>query len=252
MRAKHKASADHKKAAAKPAAKFAAGLFVSFEGGEGSGKSTQIAAIAAALRQAGAQTLITREPGGTAGAEALRHILLNARDYVYTPLLEAILFTAARRDHVEQIIAPALAQGMIVLCDRFLDSTRVYQGLAGKLPKNTVDFLEAAAVEPYRPHISIFLDIDAKTGMARADKRRGAATAADRFEKDGLAVQEARRQAFLKIARAEPQRCKIIKAARPQADITADILRHIQEKTGLQPAAAPAAANSEQKQAANG
>lgn len=209
------------------------GLFISFEGGEGSGKSTQVQKLAESLREQGFAAIVTREPGGTAGAEALRHILLHARKFHYSPLLEAILFAAARRDHIEQLIAPALAAGQIVLCDRFMDSTRVYQGLAGKVSANMLALLEEIAVEPYRPHISFFLDIAAKTGMARAGGRRDLQEQADRFEKDNLKIQEQRRQAFLKIARKEPERCYIIDANRPAAIIAKDILTRLGDKTGI-------------------
>lgn len=208
------------------------GLFITFEGGEGSGKSTQMRRLAEALRQRGFAIAATREPGGTAGAEALRHVLLNAGNFRYSPLLEAVLFAAARRDHIEQVIAPALAAGAIVLCDRFMDSTRVYQGLAGNAPKSALDFLEEIAIAPYRPQLSLFLDIAAKTGMARAAARRRAEEKPDRFEKDSLKIQEQRRQAFLKIARKEPERCHIIDADREEAVIAADILSAVLAKTG--------------------
>jgi len=235
------------------------GLFISFEGGEGSGKSTQIQRAAAALRRAGRLVVATREPGGTKGAEALRYILLDAGQYGYSPLLEAILFAAGRRDHIEQVIEPALAAGAVVLCDRFLDSTRVYQGLENKLAPGWLDILETAAVGDIRPDLSFILDIDAKTGMARANKRRGAAAAPDRFEKDSLKIQERRRRAFLKIARAEPQRCRIIAADRPPEQIEADILHQIEAAVGIELSAGAAeAANAagggakQKKEAANG
>jgi len=228
------------------------GLFVSFEGGEGSGKSTQIQRVAAALRRAGTDVVITREPGGTKGAEALRYILLEAGQYAFSPLLEAILFAAARQDHIRQVIAPALAAGKIVLCDRFIDSTRVYQGLANKLSPADLDILEETAVGEMRPNLSFILDINAKIGMARANKRRGAAAKADRFEKDSLKTQQQRRQAFLKIARAEPKRCRIIDADRPVEEITADILPQIAAAAGLDLPPDRAEKQTEQKEAANG
>jgi len=209
------------------------GIFITFEGGEGSGKSTQIRKAAEALRARGRDVKVTREPGGTKGAEALRYILLNAGNYHYSPMLETILFAAARRDHVEQVIAPALKAGKIVLCDRFFDSTRVYQGLEGKISQNILDILDEIAVAPHYPDLSIFLDIDAKTGMARADKRRRNGEQADRFEKDSLKIQEQRRQAFLRIARSEPKRCRIIDANQPPDEIAADIFNIIMTQTGL-------------------
>lgn len=203
--------------------KYKGGLFVSFEGGEGSGKSTQIQFLAETLRSKGYGVVLTREPGGTAGAEALRHVLLNARNIDYSPLWEAVLFAAGRRDHIEQVIAPALAADNIVLCDRFMDSTRVYQGLTNKIPRAYLNFLEEIAVEPYHPSLSIFLDIDAKTGMRRAAERRSPQQQADRFEKDNLRIQERRRRAFLDIADKEPQRCRVVDANRSREAIAADI-----------------------------
>lgn len=196
------------------------GYFITFEGGEGAGKSTQINRLAEHLRSAGYDVVVTREPGGSLGAEAVRHVLLSGAAEPLGPEIEAILFAAARSDHVEQVIRPALQRGAVVLCDRFMDSSRVYQGLAGSLPPRFMSGLEKVAVNGVVPDLTFILDLDVEEGMARARSRRGAEDA-DRFEKDDLAVQEARRKAFLDIASNEPERCRVIDAGR-DADRVAD------------------------------
>lgn len=188
------------------------GYFITFEGGEGAGKSTQIKQLADHLKSAGYDVVVTREPGGSPGAEAVRHVLLSGAAEPLGPEIEAILFAAARSDHVEQVIRPALQRGVIVLCDRFMDSSRVYQGLAGSLPGKFMSGLEKVAVNGVIPDLTFILDLDVQEGMARAGSRRGGDNA-DRFEKEDLAVQEARRKAFLEIARKEPGRCRVIDAS---------------------------------------
>lgn len=199
-----------------------AGLFITFEGGEGAGKSTQIALLADHLRAQGADPLITREPGGSPGAEAIRHVILSGAAEHYGSGMEALLFAAARADHIDQLIRPALKQGRIVLCDRFIDSSRVYQGVTGNLDDKFMQRLEHITIDGTKPDLTIILDISAKQGLARANARRGN-DVADRFEKEAMEMHEARRQAFLAIAEAEPERCKIIDADRDQAAIAADI-----------------------------
>lgn len=199
------------------------GYFISFEGGEGVGKSTQIDHLARHLRQEGFNVIMTREPGGTAGAEAIRHVLLNIGAKNYGPVMEAILFAAARIDHVEEVIAPALKAGKIVLCDRFIDSTRVYQGAAGKVPRGYIALLEKIAVDSIMPNLTFILDLPAKQGMARAQARRKPDDRIDLFEKDDISIQENRRQSFLKLAKTEPERCCIIDASRPVEVIAAEI-----------------------------
>lgn len=211
------------------------GLFITFEGGEGAGKSTQIALLAEHLRTLGLDPLITREPGGSAGAEAVRHVILSGNAESYGPAMEALLFAAARADHVDQLIRPALTDNRIVLCDRFIDSTRAYQGVTGNLGTNYMAAIERIAIDGAMPDLTIILDIPAKQGLSRANKRRGS-DVADRFEKEAIAVHEARRQAFLAIAKAEPERCKVINADRAQEVISADIITvtdEILKKRGL-------------------
>ncbi|GGD89085.1 thymidylate kinase [Aureimonas endophytica] len=197
------------------------GFFISFEGGEGSGKSTQIARLAERLAEKGYDTFTTREPGGSPGGEALRHVILSGAARLLAPDLEILLFAAARADHVTSVIRPALARGSVVICDRFQDSTRVYQGLAGA-DRRLVAALEHLAIGATQPDLTVLLDLPAATGLARADQRRGGAVA-DRFESEALAVHEARRQRFLEIARSEPQRCVIVDGDRPIDDVAREV-----------------------------
>lgn len=188
------------------------GFFITFEGGEGAGKSTQIRLLADHLREEGGrEVVVTREPGGSPGAEAIRHVLLSGAAEPFGASMEAILFAAARLDHVEQVIRPALARGAVVLCDRFVDSSRVYQGVTGGLDREFMAALERATVEDAMPDLTVILDIDPEEGLRRACERRGEETA-DRFEKETLKIHRRRRKAFLDIARAEPERCLVIDA----------------------------------------
>lgn len=198
---------------------MARGLFITFEGGEGAGKSTQIATLAAALREIGHDVVLTREPGGSPGAEAVRHVLLSGAAEPFGPGMEAVLFAAARSDHVEQVIRPAVERGAIVLCDRFLDSSRVYQGVTGDLDPGFMRALEKVAINGMRPDLTIILDLDPEEGLRRAAARRGAEETADRFEKETLDIHRRRRQAFLDIARAEPDRCVVVDASQPSDNV---------------------------------
>ena len=200
------------------------GLFVTFEGGEGAGKSTQIRRLAEALRARGHDALLTREPGGSPGAEAVRHVLLSGAAEAFGTRMEAILFAAARNDHVEEVIRPALRQGKIVLCDRFMDSSRVYQGVTGNLEADFIEALQRIAVDGVVPNCTLILDIPARLGLERA-KKRGAATAdgPDRFEREELQTHEKRREAYLDIAAGEPERCHIVDATRSEEAIAAEI-----------------------------
>lgn len=191
------------------------GLFISFEGGEGAGKSTQIRLLAERLAALGREVVVTREPGGSAGAEAVRHVLLSGAAEPFGVGMEVLLFAAARNDHVEEIIRPALEAGKIVLCDRFMDSSRVYQGVAGGLEPGFVSTVERIAVDGTKPDLTLIFDLEAIEGLKRIQARspeQALAGTPDRFEKDDIAVHEARRQAFLKIAEAEPDRCRVIAA----------------------------------------
>lgn len=187
-----------------------AGKFITFEGGEGAGKSTQIRLLAERLTQHGEAVVTTREPGGTPTAEAIRGVLLSGLAERLGAEGEAVLFAAARADHVDRVIAPALKNGKWVLCDRFFDSTRVYQGIAGGADPGLLNALERVAVGSAWPDLTIVIDVPAAVGLARAAERAGTAAAPDRFERDDIAVHEQRRQAFLAIARGDPQRCVIV------------------------------------------
>lgn len=188
------------------------GFFITFEGGEGAGKSTQITRLADKLVAAGYDVVVTREPGGSPGAEAVRHVLLSGAAEPFGPKMEALLFAAARSDHIEQVIRPAVERGAIVLCDRFLDSTRVYQGVTGGLDPEFVLALEEVSVDGTIPDMTLILDLDPALGLQRAQARRGEGVA-DRFEKETLAIHQRRREAYLAIAEAEPERCIVIDAS---------------------------------------
>lgn len=204
----------------------APGLFVTFEGGEGAGKSTQIRLLASALRERGLTVLTTREPGGSKGAEAVRHVLLSGAAEPFGVRMEAILFAAARSDHVEQVIRPALAAGTVVLCDRFMDSSRVYQGITGNLEPAFIETLERVAVNGVVPDCTIIFDLPASVGLERARKRgEGPGEGEpDRFEKEELATHEKRREAFLDIAEREPLRCRVVDATQPPDTVAAQVL----------------------------
>lgn len=216
------------------------GLFITFEGGEGAGKSTQIRLLAERLRAEGREVLTTREPGGSPGAEAIRHVLLKGAAEPLGPTLEAILFAAARSDHVEQVIRPAVLRGAVVLCDRFIDSSRVYQGITGGLEPDFMTALERVTINGMVPDLTIILDIDPEEGLRRAAERRGTETA-DRFEKEALDVHRRRRAAFLEIAAREPQRCAVIDASGTTEAVSREVaeivMRAMSERAGRSEAA---------------
>lgn len=174
------------------------------------------------LRKEGRTVIVTREPGGSPGAEAIRHVLLSGAAEPFGPAMEAILFAAARSDHVEQVIRPAVERGEVVLCDRFMDSSRVYQGVTGNLPRDFMESLEAVTVNALLPDLTIILDVDPEEGLRRATARRGDETA-DRYEKETLEVHRRRRKAFLDIAKAEPDRCVVIDATQSPKKVTKQI-----------------------------
>ncbi|HTK13410.1 MAG TPA: dTMP kinase [Xanthobacteraceae bacterium] len=187
------------------------GRFITFEGGEGTGKSTQITHLADALREQGIDVVVTREPGGSPGAEILRHVILSGAAAPLGSLTEAMLFAAARNDHLECKIRPALARGSWVLCDRFADSTRVYQGAAGHVEPSLIDALERITVGDTKPDLTLVLDVPAEMGLERAAKRRGR-DKADRFEAEDLQFHETLRAAFRRLAERESARCALIDA----------------------------------------
>ncbi len=195
------------------------GRFITFEGGEGAGKSTQVTLLLDRLRKRGIEAIATREPGGSPHAEELRNILLSGLVAPLGAEAEALVFSAARIDHLDQKIKPALKAGMFVVCDRFADSTRAYQGTLGKVDPAFIHALEAVAVGDTRPDLTIILDVPAEIGLQRASLRRADANA-DRFEGENLAFHQGLRQAFLDIAKQEPQRCIVIDATLPAEKIS--------------------------------
>ncbi|MEK1851448.1 MAG: dTMP kinase [Phyllobacterium sp.] len=204
------------------------GLFITFEGGEGAGKSTQIARLAEHLRASGDDVLVTREPGGSPGAEAVRHVILSGAAEPFGPAMEALLFAAARNDHVEQVMRRALKSGRMVLCDRYIDSSRVYQGVTGDLDPDLMRAIEQMAINGLMPDLTIILDLPAEVGLQRANARRGAGTA-DRFEKETIDLHHKRRDAYLAIASEEPERCKVVAADRPAGEIAREIAALVDE-----------------------
>jgi dTMP kinase len=209
---------------------MAAGKFITFEGGEGSGKSTQASLLALSLSKQGLEALLTREPGGSPFAERLRALLLDPMTEPHAALAEALVFYAARADHLERVIRPALAAGRWVLSDRFSDSTRVYQGLAGSLDRKSIDALEALVVGATMPQLTIIIDVPAEVGLARAAVRRTATpaparagTIADRFEGRDIAFHRRLRQGFLDIARDDPKRCVVVDGLKSREEIAATV-----------------------------
>lgn len=196
------------------------GHFITFEGGEGSGKSTHAATLAQRLKSLGQEVVLTREPGGSTGAEIIRHILLSGIAKPLGAETEAILFAAARDDHVRNTILPALEAGNWVVCDRFIDSTRVYQGTLGNVDQRLIRSLERVTVGSAFPELTFILDVPAQIGLARAKSRRGQ-DVADRFEAESLEFHEKLRQAYRALAVEEPKRCIVIDGRAPR-DVVAD------------------------------
>jgi dTMP kinase len=188
------------------------GRFITLEGGEGAGKSTQLRRLVSRLEAAGLTVVATREPGGSPRAEEIRALLLSPSGPKLGPTAEALLFAAARSDHLDRVIRPALARGEWVVCDRFFDSTRAYQGAAGGLEAGVLDDLERIAVGETRPDLTLILDLPPEIGLARAGHRRGAQAEADRFEQEPLAFHARLREGFRAIAAADPTRCVLLDA----------------------------------------
>ena len=197
------------------------GFFISFEGGDGAGKTTQIKHLRDALEASGRKVVTTREPGGAEGAEAIRTLLVEGDAARWSPLCEALLMYAARADHLQRTILPALEEGAAVISDRFADSTMAYQGIAGALGEGEVARLHEIVVGPHDPDLTIILDLPSGQGLARAGARGGAA----RFEEKGADYQKRVRDAFLSIARAHPERCIVIDASGSADEVAARVLK---------------------------
>ena len=215
------------------------GRFITFEGGEGAGKSTQIRLLAERLDATGLRTVVTREPGGSPGAEIMRHLVLSGMGKLLGSATESLLFAAARADHVKLVIAPALEQGMWVLCDRFADSTRAYQGYAGEVDPKFLDALERVTIGNLKPDLTIILDLPIETGMRRAAERRGKG-APDRFESEAAGFHQKLRDAFRQIAEREPDRCVLIDAEGEPAIVAGRVWTALRDRLLTQTAAVEA------------
>ncbi len=206
-----------------------AGRFLSFEGIDGSGKSTQARLLAEALRGFGHEVALTREPGGSPGAEEIRRLVLEGDPDRWSAETELLLFTAARRDHLEKTIRPALARGDVVITDRFADSSRMYQGISRGDLAATVDALHALMIG-VEPDLTLLIDIDPELGLARAVARRGAE---QRFEEMGLEMQRRMRDGFLSLAAAHPARFRVIDGARDPQAVARDVLAAARAHLGI-------------------
>ncbi len=219
---------------------MARGKFITLEGGEGGGKTTQATLLAERLRKAGVDVHKTREPGGTPRAEAIREVLLSGKARRFGALGEAVLFYAARESHLELAIRPALEKGTWVVCDRFSDSTRAYQGAAGGLPLSVIDVLDSAVVGKTRPDLTVVFDLPPELGLKRAAERKRLSEKvsspdpeSDRFETMNLAFHRALREEFLAIAAAEPDRCVVVDASRNMQLVADEVWAIVRRKFDL-------------------
>jgi dTMP kinase len=204
------------------------GTFITFEGIDGSGKSTQARLLAETLRAGGQDVVLTREPGGSPGAEEIRTLVLEGDPDRWSPETEILLFTAARRDHLERVIEPALAAGKIVVCDRFADSTRMYQGLRAEGLRHIVDQLHTLMIGR-EPDLTFIIDMDPSTGHGRAKGRGGTE---ERFEDFGAELQVRMRAGFLALAEEFAERCVVVDGNRAVEAVAADVARIARERTG--------------------
>ena len=210
---------------------MAKGRFITFEGGEGAGKSTQVGLLGASLRAAGHTVLETREPGGSEAAEEIRELLVHGATSRWDAMTEALLHFAARREHLVQSVWPALEAGSWVVCDRFADSTMAYQGYGHELGRDAIATLYGLVVGGFRPDVTLILDLPVEEGLLRAAARRDGGT---RYERMATTFHERLRQGFQDIAQREPQRCVLIDASRSAADVHAAVLSALGDKIGLQ------------------
>ena len=205
------------------------GRFISFEGGEGSGKSTQIRLLAERLDAAKLRAIVTREPGGSPGAEIIRHLLLSGMGKLLGPDAETLLFAAARDDHVRTVIKPALSQGVWVLCDRFSDSTRAYQGRLGRVAPEIMNAMERVTIGNLKPDLTVILDVPVEVGMQRAATRRGSG-APDRFEAEDVKFHQQLRDAYRQIAADEPKRCVLVDANADANTVAASVWAALRDR----------------------
>jgi dTMP kinase len=210
------------------------GWFITFEGGEGAGKSTQIERLRRRMESLGHAVAATREPGGSPRGERIRDAILSGRVKALGPSVEAVLFYAARADHLESVIQPALDQGIHVLCDRFADSTKAYQGVLGQVAPEILESLDRVIVGDTEPDLTLVLDVPAEVGLARARRRRAEREeGADRFESERDSFHEALRQAFCTIAAAHPERCVLIDGNRDPDAVEDSIWAALRERAHI-------------------
>ncbi|MGO4570808.1 dTMP kinase [Microvirga sp. 2TAF3] len=208
-----------------------AGRFITFEGGEGAGKSTQIARLRRRFEASSQPVIATREPGGSPEAEKIRSFILSGKAKHLGPFAEALLFTAARIDHIDKTIAPAIESGTHVLCDRFSDSMKAYQGALGSIDRDVLDSLERIALRGLRPDMTFILDLPAEVGLSRAGERQASkGEGGDRFEQEDISFHRTLRDAFLAIAQAAPERCVVIDATQPPDEVEAAIWAALRER----------------------
>ncbi len=206
------------------------GRFITFEGGEGAGKSTQVRKLAAAFEARGVPTITTREPGGSPGAEDIRKLLVNGEPGRWGALTETLLMFAARADHVARTIKPALDEGRTVICDRFTDSTYAYQGAGRGLQRETIRRIDSVVLDEFRPDLTLILDIPVTDGLRRADAR---ATGEGRFEKFDSAFHERLRMAFLDIAKRAAGRCVVVDASGSEDEVASAVWDAVASRFGL-------------------
>ena len=209
---------------------LATGRFITLEGGEGAGKSTLARALKERVETLGLRVTLTREPGGSPRAEAIREVILSGGVRQHGPFVEALMFSAARIDHIDRLIRPALERGDWVICDRFIDSTRAYQGTLGKVDASLLAELEAVTIDGLLPDLTLILDLDPAIGLARAARRRAPHEAVDRFEGEALAFHRTLRQAYLDIAAAEPRRCVVLDGSLAPAALAESAWNAIRER----------------------
>ncbi|MGD0191949.1 MAG: dTMP kinase [Rhizomicrobium sp.] len=208
--------------------------FITLEGGEGAGKSTQAKLLAAELEWRGITSVLTREPGGSPGAEAIRKLLVQGERDKWDGDAETLLVFAARADHVARKIKPALTDGKWVICDRFIDSTYAYQGIGRGVSAKFIDALSDIVLNGFVPDLTLILDIDPDAGLARTSSRADSGPREDaRFERFGITFHRQLRKAFLDIAATHPERCVVIDAARPENDVAASIWQAVAGRLGL-------------------
>lgn len=203
------------------------GRFITIEGGEGAGKSTHAARLAQSLAERGIPTLVTREPGGTAAAERIRALLLDPGEAAWEPATEVLLHFAGRVENVVKTVEPALAEGRVVICDRFADSTLAYQGYGSGVNPATIRAVGEAALGGFRPDLTLILDIDPEAGLERAGKR---SADRDRYESQPLAYHRRVREGFLAIAADAPERCVVIDSTRDEDRVAGAVLAEVERR----------------------